>query len=114
MSAAAGIVSITGTGCGFELLAWAKAAVAVAARRRAKRGATDHGEEPSCIGQGRCPSDSDDTQVQPPPIELIVKASTPRLNTNAARQCPVTTRRTRRLVMSTSLVWNVMPSVKLK
>ncbi|PAV92766.1 hypothetical protein WR25_08449 [Diploscapter pachys] len=50
----------------------------------------------------------------PPPSTLMVKAITPRLKTKAARHWPSTTRRMRREVMETSLVWNVMPSVALK
>ncbi len=49
-----------------------------------------------------------------PPSTLIVKASTPMLNANAARQWPIVARRIRAEVISTSEVWNVIPSVKLK
>jgi len=45
---------------------------------------------------------------------LIAKAITPMLNTNAAKQCSSTTRRTRREVIWTSEVWKVMPNVKAK
>ena len=48
------------------------------------------------------------------PSTLMVKASTPMLNTKAARHWPIDTRRIRREVMFTSDVWKVMPSVKLK
>ena len=43
------------------------------------------------------------------PSTLMVNASTPMLNTKAARQWTVTTRRMRSLVMVTSDVWNVIP-----
>ena len=53
-------------------------------------------------------------QLAPAPSTLIVKASTPRLNTKAARQWSVVMRRMRVWVSAVSDVWNVIPSVKLK
>ncbi len=44
----------------------------------------------------------------------MVKASTPMLNTKAASEWTVTTRRMAGLLMVTSDVWNVIPSVKAK
>jgi len=121
MSLGGGIVSASGVGAGLLVPVGASliCAPAVVARRTKSEAAKCSERRANIMGaavaraaahvQSRKIAPEGLFRDHPPPKTFTVKATMPRLNTKAARQWNVTTRRSRPDVIVMSETWNVMP-----